>query len=109
MTSSGPEDGKTDTAANLAIVFAQAGWRVMLIDADLRKPSVHSLFGVSNQRGLTTLLGDDNHRPEGAIRRTEQDRLRIMTSGPCRPTRPRSSGHRGCARSSADSPSSTTS
>lgn len=82
VTSSGPEDGKTDTAANLAIVFAQAGWRVMLIDADLRKPSVHSLFGVPNQRGLTTLLADDELRLEGLIRRTDQDRLRIMTSGP---------------------------
>lgn len=87
VTSSGPEDGKTDTAANLAIVFAQAGWRVLLIDADLRKPSVHTLFGVSNQRGLTTLLADDTQRPDGVIRRSEQERLRIMTSGPV-PTNP---------------------
>ncbi|MEA2538585.1 MAG: tyrosine-protein kinase [Chloroflexota bacterium] len=87
VTSSGPEDGKTDTAANLAIVFAQAGWRVLLIDADLRKPSVHTLFGVPNQRGLTTLLSDDELRIEGLIRRTDQDRLRILTSGPV-PTNP---------------------
>lgn len=87
VTSSGPEDGKTDTAANLAIVFAQAGWRVLLIDADLRKPSVHTLFGVPNQRGLTTLLGDDELRIDGLIRRTDQDRLRILTSGPV-PTNP---------------------
>jgi non-specific protein-tyrosine kinase len=87
VTSSGPEDGKTDTAANLAIVFAQAGWRVLLIDADLRKPSVHTLFGVPNQRGLTTLLADDELRLEGLIRRTDQERLRILTSGPV-PTNP---------------------
>lgn len=87
VTSSGPEDGKTDTAANLAIVFAQAGWRVLLIDADLRKPSVHTLFGVPNQRGLTTLLADDELRMDGLIRRTDQERLRILTSGPV-PTNP---------------------
>ncbi|MBE2199049.1 MAG: polysaccharide biosynthesis tyrosine autokinase [Anaerolinea sp.] len=56
VTSSTPLDGKSTISANLAVVLAQAGNRVLLIDADLRRPSQHELFDLPNKRGLTDLL-----------------------------------------------------
>lgn len=56
ITSPGPGDGKTVTACNLAVTIATAGWRVLLIDADLRRPRVHDVFNMDNQMGLSTLL-----------------------------------------------------
>ena len=62
VTSAGPGEGKSVTAANLAIAFAQAGRKVLLVDADLRKPGVHALFNLGNDRGLTNLLRGDDTR-----------------------------------------------
>jgi non-specific protein-tyrosine kinase len=56
VTSVGPEEGKSLTAANLAVTMAQAGLHVLLVDADLRRPKVHEIFGLENKVGLTTLL-----------------------------------------------------
>lgn len=56
VTSGGPEEGKSTTAANLAVTFAQAGRRTVLIDADLRRPRQHELFGISSVTGLAQLL-----------------------------------------------------
>ncbi len=85
VTSSMPGEGKTVTAANLAVVFAQAGRRVLLVDADLRKPGVHLVFNIPNAHGLTTLLRSDEGRLDAIAQATEQENLRILTTGPLPP------------------------
>ncbi|MDO8686344.1 MAG: CpsD/CapB family tyrosine-protein kinase [Clostridiales bacterium] len=56
VTSSGPGEGKTTTVANLAVTFAQSGSRTLIIDADMRKPRMHRVFGLKNAVGLTNVL-----------------------------------------------------
>ena len=85
VTSSISSEGKTITAANLAVVFAQAGRRVLLVDADLRKPGVHLIFDLPNSQGLTTLLRSDDLNLESIAQVTEQENLRILTTGPLPP------------------------
>ncbi len=85
VTSSIPGEGKTVTACNLAVVFAQAGRRVILVDADLRKPGVHQVFDLPNASGLTTLLRDDHASIDAVAQVTEQDNLRVVTTGPLPP------------------------
>ena len=64
VTSSGPEEGKSTTAANLAVTFAQAGRRTVLIDADLRRPRQHEVFGIRSTTGLAQLLAIDETSPD---------------------------------------------
>jgi len=85
VTSSLQGEGKTVTASNLAIVFALAGRKVLLIDADLRRPGVHALFDLSNQHGLTTLLRSTGVNPETVVQATEQENLSVLTTGPLPP------------------------
>ena len=85
VTSSIPGEGKTVTAANLAVVFAQGGRNVLLVDADLRKPSVHVIFDLSNTHGLTTLLRSDGVSLDSVAHPTEQASLRVVTTGPLPP------------------------
>jgi tyrosine-protein kinase len=85
ITSSVPGEGKTVTAANLAVVFAQAGKRVLLVDADLRKPGVHLVFDLPNEHGLTSLLRSDDVNVDRVVQSTEQANLRILTTGPLPP------------------------
>ncbi|RLQ94799.1 CpsD/CapB family tyrosine-protein kinase [Falsibacillus albus] len=84
VTSAGPGDGKSTTVANLAVVFAQQGNKVLLVDADLRKPTVHYTFGVTNVRGLTNVLSNQLEIEDAAVS-TEVDDLFILTSGPIPP------------------------
>jgi non-specific protein-tyrosine kinase len=85
ITSAIPGEGKTVTAANLAVVFAQAGRRVILVDADLRKPGIHLVFDLPNAHGFTTLLRSDEARLDEVAQPTEQENLRILTTGPLPP------------------------
>ena len=82
VTSAVPGEGKTVTAANLAVAFAQAGRRVLLVDADLRKPGVHVMFDLPNSHGLTTLLRSDDVGVEAVAHATEEANLQVLTTGP---------------------------
>lgn len=82
VTSPGPGEGKSTTAANLALVFGLGGSRVLLIDADLRRPSLHRLFGIPNTGGLTNLLASSATPLNEAIQRTPYERVWLLPSGP---------------------------
>lgn len=84
VTSSGPAEGKSSTTANLAIVYAQQGKRVLLIDADLRKPTMHYTFRLDNLRGLSNVLVGEISLEE-AVNGTDIDTLDVMTCGPIPP------------------------
>ncbi|WP_299094521.1 CpsD/CapB family tyrosine-protein kinase [uncultured Metabacillus sp.] len=84
VTSAGPAEGKSTTTANLAVVFAQQGKKVLMIDADLRKPTVHYTFNKENYIGLSNVLTKQETLGE-AIQTTSQENLFVLTSGPVPP------------------------
>lgn len=85
ITSAQPEDGKSTTAANLAIAYAQENKNVLLIDADLRKPTLHKIFGVSNMEGLTHLLINNLKGNSEGLTQTSIPNLTLLPSGPVPP------------------------
>ncbi len=90
VTSTEPGEGKSMTACKLAMEFAALGLRVLLIDADMRKPVLHRLFGTDNTMGLSNLLAGvarDEDEPK-LFRLTKVPNLVIMTSGPVPPNPP---------------------
>jgi non-specific protein-tyrosine kinase len=80
VTSAAAGEGKTTTAANFAIVSAQGGVRVCLIDSDLRRPALHKLFGLPNERGLTTALVE-GLTAAAVAQPTAVPQLSVVTSG----------------------------
>lgn len=80
ITSSGPGEGKTTTAINIAITFVQAGNRVLVIDGDLRKPKVHKIMGLDNQNGLTNILASKGDYTK-YVKKCEIEGLDIITCG----------------------------
>ena len=83
VTSAAPGEDKSVPLANLAVVMAQGGQRVILVDADLRHPAQHELFGAPNERGLATLLeGQDALTAPPLTPATDVENLHLLTSGP---------------------------
>ncbi len=80
VTSTGPGEGKSVVSANLAMSLALAGQRVLLIDADMRRPKVHELFGVALEPGLSNVMVGDAKASE-TVKRTLTPNLWLMTSG----------------------------
>ncbi len=84
VTSAGADEGKSTTLCNLAITIAQAGTSTIIVDCDLRRPSVHEILDVSNDKGLTSALldGKDEALP---LQSTAVPGLRVLTAGPVPP------------------------
>ncbi|PGZ76398.1 CpsD/CapB family tyrosine-protein kinase [Bacillus sp. AFS029637] len=84
VTSANPGDGKTMTVSNLAVVFGQQGKKVLVIGADLRKPSIQDLFAVHNSNGLTNVLSGQANIMQ-CIQKTDIENVYVMASGPIPP------------------------
>ncbi len=81
VTSPNPNEGKSTTAANLAVVFAQAGHSVVLVDSDLRRPALQRLFDVTGSSGLTTALLQSTPTADGFLMSTGMENLRLLGTG----------------------------
>ncbi len=85
ITSPATGGEKSIAAANLAVVMAQGEHRTILVDADLRRPILHEIFGVSNERGLTTMFVDPQARAELPLVEVGVENLWLLPSGPLPP------------------------
>ncbi|MFC1960113.1 CpsD/CapB family tyrosine-protein kinase [Chloroflexota bacterium] len=81
LTSPTPESGKSTVAANLAITLAQAGHDTILVDCDLRKPRQHDIWGISNERGLTTMMLAPGVMADPPLQNVGVEQLLVLPTG----------------------------
>lgn len=81
LTSAGPDEGKSTVTANLAVTLQESGSRVLLLEGDLRNPTVHRIFGVKSTYGLTNILVDGGDYKD-FIQHSMLEGLDILASGP---------------------------
>ncbi|WP_281974567.1 CpsD/CapB family tyrosine-protein kinase [Halobacillus litoralis] len=84
VTSASPSEGKSITTANTAVVFAQQGKRVLLVDADLRKPTIHYTFHIGNTSGLSNYLVSEQ-KVTDLVTKSEIENLDLLPCGPIPP------------------------
>jgi len=82
VTSPAPNEGKSTTLANLAVTMAQSEKKTVLVDADLRRPTLHTLFGIGNESGLTTMLLDAKAMHDPPLEDVGVPNLWLLPSGP---------------------------
>jgi non-specific protein-tyrosine kinase len=82
VTSPSDHEGKSEVLANLAVTLAQADNKTILVDSDMRRPTQHTIWGVDNQRGLTTMILEPSAMSSPPLIETEVDNLSLLPSGP---------------------------
>lgn len=82
LTSAGSGEEKSTALANLAVTFAQSGHRTILVDSDMRNPQQHTIWNVSNDHGLTTMMMDDGAMSTPPLVQTSVDNLSLLPCGP---------------------------
>jgi len=85
VTSSAQSEDKSTVLANLAVTFAQSGNKTIVVDSDLRRPTQHEIWGVSNERGLTTMILEDAALSSPPLVATDVENLSLLPSGPLPP------------------------
>jgi capsular exopolysaccharide synthesis family protein len=85
VTSAAPNENKSTVLANLAVTMAQSERRTILVDADLRRPSLHEIFGVGNDWGLTTMIVEETTLDNPPLVDVGVDSLWLVPSGPLPP------------------------
>ena len=81
LTSAAESDGKSSAVANLAVTFAQAGNKTILVDCDMRRPSQHELWNVENTRGLALMMSEDTALSNPPLVETEVPNLSLLPTG----------------------------
>jgi capsular exopolysaccharide synthesis family protein len=85
VTSSAPTENRSATVANLAVVMADGDRTVILVDADLRRPAQHTLFGLNNEQGFTNMFRDADSLNQPPLQPVPNTSLQVLTSGPLPP------------------------
>ncbi len=85
VTSSAPDEDKSTVLANLAVTMAQGERRTILVDADLRRPSLHEIFGVTNDQGLTSMIVEETTLDNPPLLKVGIKNLSLLPSGPLPP------------------------